>query len=179
METTGHELQKEVSPMKTALRYGLFTGLGGIIFFLIFYVMNVMPTGGIQYLSYLILAAGVYLGMAYHRDHENGGFMSYGRAFGTGALISVVTGVVSAVFNYIFFAFIDPSYMNRMMDIAEENMIKQGMSEEQIAQGMEMSKNFATPAMTGVFAFVGYLFMGVVLSLILAAVAKKNKPMFE
>ncbi len=81
METT------EKSPLNTGMKYGLYTGMGMIIYSIFFYVIGVIPDGGLQFLSYLIMIAGLFFGMKYHRDQEMGGFMSYGRAFGLGALI--------------------------------------------------------------------------------------------
>jgi hypothetical protein len=173
METT------EKSPLNTGMKYGLYTGMGMIIYSIIFYILGIMPDGAWQLLSYLILIAGIFFGMKYHRDQESGGFMSYGRAFGVGALVSVFCAVIASIYNFIFFAIIDPSYMEKIFQMQEEKLIRQGQSEEQIEMAMKMMRDWSSPAMTAVFGFVGFTIAGIILALIIAAIVKKNKPMFD
>jgi hypothetical protein len=167
------------SPLNAGMKFGLYTGLASITYFLIFYMMDIVPQGALQVIGYLIFIAGIYFGSLHHRNHELDGYMSYGRAFGAGALIVIFAALITAVFNYIFFAYIDPQYMDKMINMAEEDMIRKGMSEEQINMGMEMTRKWTTPPMAAIFGFVGYVFSGVILSLLVALVTKKNKPMFE
>jgi flagellar biosynthesis protein FliQ len=55
-------------------------------------------------------------------------------------------------------------------------MFKKDMSEEQIEQALEMSKKFMSPVMMTVFAYLGSLFFGLIISLVLAAVNKRENP---
>ena len=102
--------------------------------------------------------------------------MSYGEGFGTGMLIMIFGGLVTAVYTYVFYTFIDTEFMTKMLEISRTEMLKKDMSDEQIEQALEISKKFMTPIMMAVIGYFASLFFGLIISLILAAVTKKENP---
>ncbi|MCO4294196.1 DUF4199 domain-containing protein [Solitalea sp. MAHUQ-68] len=167
-----------VSPLKTALKYGLYMGLGIIIFSLIMYTMSVPLDSKLYYIQYGVYIAAIWFGIKYHRDIDLGGYMSYGRGLGCGTLIALVGGIIGAVYSFILFKYIDPDLVNQIFAVQEKSMLESGQSQEQVDQAINMSKKFMTPAMMGTIGVVVSLFSGFIVSLVLAFILKKEKAMF-
>ena len=110
---------------------------------------------------------------------QNKGFMSYGEGLGLGSLLSAVLGFLTSMFTMIYIRFIDPDMMVKMMDKAREDMEARGMDDAQVDQAMELSQKFMSPGITFAIGVFGYILMGFVLSLIISAIMRKEKPVFE
>ena len=167
-----------VTTVSVGLRYGLLTGIVSVIFSLILNVSN-QEDNPLKWLSFVILGGGILLAHRFFKQ-ANGGFMSYGEGLGIGAVLSVVVGLLSAVFTFIYVNYLDSAFISRAMEKARAGMeARGGMSEEQIEQGVAMATKFMTPTFLFVGAILGTLFFGFLLSLAIAAVTKNNRPEFE
>lgn len=167
-----------VSTTSVGLRYGLLVGLVSVI---ITFGLNVtqMETSPLKYLTSLVMIAGIILAQ---RDFKqrNAGFMEYGQGVGIGVIASAVIGVISAIFTYIYTAFIDPAIMTRAMEKARADMEAKGnLSDAQIDQAMAMSAKFTSGPILLVFIIVGSIIIGLIISLITSAIIKNTKPEFE
>jgi len=167
-----------VSTTSVGTRYGLLTGLVSII---ISFVLNVshLEQSPAKWLTLIVLVGGVMLAQKNYRQ-ANGGFMSYGEGLGVGMVVAAISSVLGAAFSYIYVTLIDPEMPARIMDKARADMEARGtMSDAQIDQAMHWTAMFMQgPAMAGI-ALVGGLIMGLVVSLITAAILKNSKPEFE
>ena len=90
----------------------------------------------------------------YFKEH-NGGFMRYGQGLGIGTLMSLIAGLLTSVFMYIYVKFIDTRMMERAMEMQRMEMEKQGMDDAQIDQAMEMAGKFSGPEMIIDFRYRG------------------------
>lgn len=167
-------VQSNVSPVKTAIKWGVIAGAAMIILSLITYYAGMTQSSTLQWLSYLLLALGIFMGTREHRDKESGGFMSYGRGVGAGVLIALFSGILLTGFILIFYGAIDPGALEELKRVQEEGMYEQGMTDEQI----EMSMKFITPGMMALFTLPTITFFGLIISLVVAAILKRNKPPF-
>lgn len=174
------EINTQPSPSTSAvgIRYGLIVGLVSCIITFALYVTG-QEQGPLRWLSTLVLVGGLVIAMRYFKQ-ANGGYMSYGQGLGIGTLVSAVSGVLTAIFVYIYMSFIDPTAIERMMDKARSDMeARGGMSDEQIDQGMAMAGKFmSAPALT-VSVLVGSIIIGFLISLVVSAILKHTKPEFE
>ena len=167
------------SPVKNAMNYGAIIGIALIIISLLFYMMNETTSEIQNYLGYLVLAVGVYLGVKNYRDNELNGLMSYGKALGSGTLISFFASIIMAFYLYIFIFFIDPSLVDVILEQAENDMIDAGQSDEQIALAMKYTRMFVTPFWMSIMSVVVYTVIGFVFSLIIAIFLKKEDDSFD
>jgi hypothetical protein len=160
------------------MRYGLLTGLVGIVISLVLN-MSHMEQSPVKWLSVVVLIGGIILGQKAYKQ-ANGQFMSYGEGLGVGVIVSGVSAVLSAVFSYVYVTFIDPEMTARILDKARADMEARGtMTDAQIDQAMHFTSMFVQgPALVGV-ALVGGIVMGLLVSLITAAILKNPKPEFE
>ena len=106
--------------------------------------------------------------------------MSYGQGLGVGMVLAAVSSVLGAAFSYIYVTLIDPEMPTRILEKGRADLEARGnLSDAQIDQAMHWTAMFVQgPALAGI-ALVGGLFMGLIVSLITAAVLKNPKPEFE
>lgn len=170
---------KPNSFIRHTLYYGLYTGGGLILFSLLMYSIDINMQNPLNYLAFLILAAGLFFGITSYRDNFGGGFISYGKCIAAGALISLFASILLAIYSYLFFTFFDTTSIQKMMDLAEENLVKKGMTDEQIEMAMKYTAKMMTPAWMAIMSILMYVFWGTIISLIIGIFAKKNDPSFE
>ncbi|GGK89528.1 DUF4199 domain-containing protein [Rufibacter glacialis] len=170
--------EQTVSPGSVGVRYGIITGFVSIIYSLILYMTGLHLNKGLSYLGTVIPIVGIIMAYLYYKK-ENGGFMSYGQGLGTGTILAAVSGVLSGTFTYIYLKFIDGNILEQIRNASIEEMENKGMSDEQIEQAASMTEKFTTPEMMLIMGVVGAVLLGFILSLLIAAVMKRNRPEFE
>ncbi|WP_400190119.1 DUF4199 domain-containing protein [Hymenobacter sp. B81] len=166
-----------VTPSSVGLRYGVLTGIVSIIFSLIMFATN-SEESPLKYVSYIISIAAIVLAHQYFKRHNNG-FMSFGQGVSIGTILSVVSGVLGAIFIYIYATVIDTNFTTRLLENARTKMEADGTSPEQVDQAMAMTSKFMTGPSMALFAVLGALIGGLILSLIISAITKRNQPEFE
>ncbi|MCB0658171.1 MAG: DUF4199 domain-containing protein [Saprospiraceae bacterium] len=164
----------------TAIRYGLYTGLVLVAISLLMYLLGMSdPTKtGQRWISLvitvLITAGGMVLANRYHRDEELGGVMNFGRGFGVSMLVGVAASLVSAIYSYLFLKFIDPTVMDKAMEMQRQQMEGRGMTDEQIEQASKMMDMFSTPGFASLSAFISSIIFALIISLVVAAIMQRR-----
>ncbi|KXK45256.1 MAG: 50S ribosomal protein L31 [Bacteroidetes bacterium OLB10] len=168
--------------MKPFLKYGLLGAALSIIWTLIGYIMGNEMQEKLKWLSTIIMIAiSVFCFIAAIKEERlaGEGFISFGKAFGTAFKTGLIMAIIGAIFTYLYFAFINTSYMTFVLEKAQEEMSNRGMDEEQIEMAMKMQSKFITPPVMAGFAFVGGLIVNLIIALILGAAMKKENPAGE
>ncbi|MDH5474986.1 MAG: DUF4199 domain-containing protein [Cyclobacteriaceae bacterium] len=173
------EQRIEKSTVKqVSLKWGLILGVILIAFSLLVQIAGLIGNQAVSWVSYLFVIAAVYLSQKAFKD-EGDGFMSYGKGLGIGTLVVTIGSILSSIFMYINMKFIDETILETIKDLQYEKMVEQGMAEEQIDQAMEISSSFMTPEIIMVFAILGTVFFGFILTLIVTAITKNANPAEE
>lgn len=170
--------QKTATVSSTAMRYGLIVGLICVIYSFILAMTDNSMNRALSSITYLFIIVGMVMAFKYFKQH-NGGFMSYGQGLGIGSLMSLIAGLLTSVFMYIYAKFIDTEMMNRAMEMQRVEMEKQGMEDAQIDQAMEMASKFSGPEMILIGGTIGMLIVGFIIALIVSAIMKHTRPEFE
>ncbi|MDY0343839.1 MAG: DUF4199 domain-containing protein [Lentimicrobium sp.] len=178
-ETAYKGNEPKVSLFNHALRYGLLTGIAYILLSLLFYSFGLSQQSWVGYASFVVLIAGIIMGTVAYRDKHSGGYLSYGRSLATGVLISLVAGIVMAVYSYLFFKFFEPGMIDSMMDVAAQSLADKGMAEDQIDQAMSITGKFMTPIWMAVISIFSLTFYGTIFSLITSIFIKKEDNSFD
>lgn len=168
--------RKQPSIWKAAMNYGLITGIGIILVTVIFYIMGELANPWANYLGYAVLIIGIVLGIKNYRDNMNNGFITYGTALGTGTLVGLFAAIISSIFSILLFHVIDPAAMQQILVNAELKMIESmpDLTDEQLEAALKMSRTMMQPGLMFVFGVATYTFISFILSLIIAAIMKKN-----
>lgn len=167
------------SPVNTAMKYGLMAGVLLIILTVIFYMMNYMPKGAINVFPFLIIGGFTIYGCINYREEECGGFLSYGSAFKIGVLIALFASIILGAYNYVFYQFIDPSYVEVILAAEEESLNEKNLPQETIDKRMELIRSYTSPMLLSISTIIMFLISGLFISLITSIFVKKEKPFFD
>ena len=173
------------SPFKTALKWGIIGALLGIVQSWADFIMNdskISQEGG--WIKMLISTAvaifTIVMCIKEHRDKNNEGFIYFGKAFKVGFGASLIAVTLMTVFIYIYYTFIIDFdlMMSKGMSKSIEKMRQSGMSEPEISKGLEVSKKFMTVGFSTGMVFVFGLIFDTIITLICAAILKKDPPQY-
>lgn len=132
---------------------------------------NVALSWILNILNFGILIAFMVMAVKKHRDEDLGGFITFGRSFGVSFLVVLVVSVITAIWMYIYMGYIDPDMTTAML----ENAVNQQGAADNEAVIEQMSFMFK-PGFLAISGFLFFLVLGVIFSLIVSAVMKKNPP---
>jgi hypothetical protein len=166
---------KNTSVLVNALIWGAIIGLVSIVYSVILYMLDQTLNKVLGYFGFIILIAGLAYGMKSYRDNVLDGVLPFGKAFGFGILVVLVSGVIGGIYGYLLYTVIDPDLIGKVMDMQSEQMLERGLPEAQVEQAIEVTKRFITPGFMMISALVVNLLMGGILSLIVAAIFKKEE----
>lgn len=174
---------EHVSPWPTGNRYGLIAGLILVAVGLVIHLAGIVDysnqsSGGnwvANIANWGVMIAAIVMAVKYHRDEELGGHITFGRAFYVGFIVTLLIAVITLVWSYVFFGFIESGLLTEMTEMTREQMIEeQGLSEEQVEQAMSYTAMFFTPGGMALMAGIGTIFIGLVISLIAGGIMKKT-----
>ena len=115
-----------------------------------------------------------------YRDNYKYGMITFGQALGSGVIIFLYYAVIMAIFTYILYAIIDTDLMDKQLAFTEEQMLKRGMPEASVEAGMKLNQKIMKPAIMAPLTIFNSMFVGVIMSLIVAAfVRKEGNPLVD
>ena len=163
-----------------ALKMGLMMAGLMIAFSLTLHFAGMMTNRGLGSIVYLLIFVGLFLGVKNFRDTQLNGIISFGAAFGMGFRILLYAGLVYMIYSYIYFKTFGHDTLGVMRDTMESELAKTGISESQEEQMMDMYRKYVfIPAAMAISAFLGTLLVGAILSLINAAILKRQPETLE
>lgn len=171
-------MQEEPSVARVALKYGLITAVASIVFNTILIIAEQNQNQALTSLGLIILIVGMVYAMREFKS-GNDGFMSYGQGLGIGTLLSAISGLLGSAFITFYSQFIDTTYTQKILDKSRADMEQRGIGDAQIDAGMEFTEKMMSPGiMFAVTIFFAILF-GFIISLIVSAIMRRNRPVFE
>jgi hypothetical protein len=172
----------KTSISKFALQYGILFGIIMILEFVIGYILNIDPTTNqsfgviINVLNYFILPAIlIYVACNAYKTKFNNGFISFSQCLKIGVTICVIAGLLYGLFSATF-GMMFPEYFEEMMKKMRIVMRDKNpqMTSEQIDMAITMSKKFMNPVISIPITVIMYAFIGLLISLIIGAIVKKD-----
>jgi prepilin signal peptidase PulO-like enzyme (type II secretory pathway) len=169
-----------------SLKNGFILALISIVISLLMHFVDPMLAykSSMLMLSLMIVYIGlmVYAGITIRK--EIGGYWTFGEAFKAFLIISLVICISSTLYNVVLMGIVDPTLAERGGELIDaktrEFMLGVGMSEEQVEQEMAKAGSGADRLEVNfkntVTSFGVVLALYGVISLILAAILKKNPP---
>ena len=167
--------------MSTKVFYALVWTVSGIVFqlFLFFsgFQTEKLETGQyIQWLGLIIAAVVLWLGIKAVRDEKPGRTLGYGQRLGAGVLISLYAGLMSAVYTYFHFQFINVNFADYSIARIREKWAASGLSGPQMDQAEKITRTMLSPAVQALMTPVIMVLIGLVLSSIIAAFLDSASP---
>ena len=177
-----YDVKPDVSIWPTAIRYGLFIGLAGILLQVLgdligFNTFDPNADGLTKAYGYIGSIVGIVLtvlSVKTVRDELLGGRIGFGKAYGTAMATALVSVVITAVWTYIYFSFIaDPAILETVRDAALQNaQIDEDQEGADVAIGMVNS--MLSPGGIALTAALSVLVISALINLLIAAVMKKE-----
>jgi hypothetical protein len=166
---------------RSALRYGLIAaGILIVVVFAMYFLFNpytLMDMGEILGYSTMVIAMSmIFIGIKRYRDNNLNGFISFGQAFGMGVYIAVIGSFLYGIFEGIFYG--TSEFREVYLEFYTNKIKSSGQSPEIIQQQLnEMQQQFAmwdSPFMMGLLMFLTVLVIGIIISLVSAAILRKK-----
>lgn len=162
------------------VKWGVFGGIGVVLFTLILYLTG--PTnlfGGIAYLGMAIYIFAM-VKAAGEEKAALGGYMTWGQALKPTFLTYAVASLIYILFFYVLNNFIDPGLEDMQRQAAVEMMENMSglLGEEGMEAAMEEldKQDFSFSISKAGFGWAFGLIFGFILAAIISAITKKNPP---
>lgn len=167
--------------MGTKFTYALIMTIAGAVFNLLLYFTGYQTEKlaigqHLQWLGFVMMAVILWLGIKAVREESPGMYLSYGKGVGTGVLISLFYGLMSAVYSYIHFKFVNPEFVDYNMQLVQAKWEQAGMSAAQMEQAEGITRAMMGPVSMAIMTPIIAVLFGLIISLIIAAVLKRNPP---
>ena len=171
--------KKSNSIVKTALQYGAILAAASIVYSVFLHAIGQNTNQALGAISYLITLVIIGVSLKIQRDSHQGGYLTYGEGVKLGFLISLFAGIVVAGFAIFMVKQIDPSIEEEAVNKALEEALKQGGQESQLEMTEKMTRFMFKPVMLYAVTLILTVIIGVIESLILAAIFQKKKDPFS
>jgi hypothetical protein len=168
-------MEENKSVLKPAMNSGAITGIILIIYSLVLYFVGAATSKFAGNFNILFLAVFIFIFTKMYRDKELNGVISYGQSLGYGVLVGLFASIILAFFLFIELKVIDPSLMDKMMDMAREQYMQKGLSEDQIEKTEAMTKWMMNPAFMSLMSVLAYTFFSFLISLLTSIFIKKEQ----
>lgn len=166
---------EKISAKDVSMKWGLILAVISIAYFVIGVIGGIASESWFNWLG--ALPTIIIIVIAHNQfKNEGDGFMSYGEGLKIGMLVVLISSLIYTVFFYVYIKFIDATYIENIREQSIVDMQERGMSDDQIDQAMGMTEMFTSPELMAVFAIIGGLFFGFILSLIISAFTKNSNP---
>jgi hypothetical protein len=171
--------------IRTAIVYGIPMGLISCIPFLFmptnFEEMD-MVMGMVVGFSAMILASlFIFFAIKTYRDKKNGGFISFGKAFGVGLSILLVAGIVYSFGWEVYMAKRGDSFIEGYSRMQVKALEKKAKNDAELLEGRkkidEEMETYRNPAARFALTFREVLPVGILACLISAAILKRKQRM--
>lgn len=177
-------MEKTVSPAKSAITYGVMFGAIMILELVIMHITKPDPlemswvSMVVNLFNWLILPV-LFISLACNnfKKNHNGGFISFGQCLKIGVSVAVVAAVLYSIF-YLVFTMIFPEFIPDAVAQVERVTRAQNpdMPEEQLELSVSMVSKFMQPALAIPISIVMNAFIGLIISLIVGAIVKRDNP---
>ena len=118
--------------------------------------------------------AGVVYAIYGFRKEYNNDIISYNKALKFGVFVSLIIGLVSSVFSFLYTHYINPELLEIGKQMAEERLIERGMSDEMIEMALKQQEKFQKPVFLIIIGTIVTTLIGTIISLIAASILKKE-----
>ena len=179
---------KENTLLAHSLKWGSIIGGINVIISLLIYLMDVSLFASIKLsvvLFIINISLVVYAGLAYRKSL--GGFADFKTLLFALFLIQAVCGGIGVMFQVLLYNVLDPTVPEQITEASmetTENMLNFfNLPQDDIDEALEDAESDINDSLTTVGSIKAYFLPGfiiyLIIALIIAAIIKKNKPLFE
>jgi hypothetical protein len=165
------------NPTKIATKWAAIYLVVSIVITYTFQFLNIDQASSVKYIGYLPFIAFCFLAQKEFKD-QLGGYITFGQAFNPGFKYSLFSGLLLAIFIYLYLGVLSPEVLAKSMADQQTALTDKGMSQEQIDKTIEIGTKYG-PIIGAVFTAISTLIFGCIVSLIGAAILKKERSAYD
>jgi hypothetical protein len=170
---------EKVSTARIALKWGLIYGIVSIIVNTVLLNTELWKNFIIGILIMFInIFLVLYLAMKDFKELNNG-LLSFKEGLGLGTLTMFTGGLLSVAYDNFYRKFIDPTLLEQTIEMVTEKYESMGLPEDKIEEAVTKMQESANSGLNFLWGVLGLVFVGFICSLIMAAILKKEKPVFS
>jgi hypothetical protein len=170
---------EKVSTARIALKWGLIYGIVSIIVNTVLLNTELWKNFIIGILIMFInIFLVLYLAMKDFKELNNG-LLSFKEGLGLGTLTMFTGGLLSVAYDNFYRKFIDTTLLEQTIEMVTEKYESMGLPEDKIEEAVTKMQESANSGLNFLWGVLGLVFVGFICSLIMAAILKKEKPVFS
>jgi len=178
-----NDIVKKPSLGKSTLPYGIIYGAILLLEFVASYALELnsqdnRAAGIVMGLfNYLILPVlFIFLACNNYKNKLNGGYISFSEALKAGVAVCVMAALVSSVGTSLLYLVI-PDAKDQILEQTKISLASQpNMNADSLKMALKMTEIFMRPYVLIPFSILVNAFMGLIMSLIVGAIVKKDNP---
>ncbi len=165
--------------MSTNITYGVYLAVAQIVLTLIGHFAGTDTSASGKWfglLGFIPTIAILVLGIKARKEEDFGGVITYGQCVGTGTLIALFSGIISAIYLYVHFSYIAPEavdFIRQQQAVAMAAQMK-GQPQASIDQAAKMASMFTSPLFMALWTLIMAPLFGLIIALI-AGIFLKTK----
>jgi energy-converting hydrogenase Eha subunit A len=168
---------------KSSVQLGVLFGVIMVLEFVVSYVMNIDPISNpmagtiMNTFNYLIFPVLLISIACNSYKKANGGYISFGQCLKTGVTLCLIAGLIYALFSVVF-NMIFPEFVEEILQKTRAVMLEKSpeLTSEQLEMAMTWTRKFMNPMIALPVTLLMFCFLGLIYSLIIGAIVKKDKP---
>lgn len=167
--------------MSTKFTYAVALTVCGAILNLLLYLTGFqtekLATGQyLQWIGFVLMIVILTLGIKAAREEASDKSLTYGKGVGTGTLISLYSGLMSSVYSFIHFKFINTEFADYQINLIRAKWEAAGMGEAQMEQAEKVTRAMLGPVAQAIMTPIFVTIFGLICSLVIAAILKRAAP---
>lgn len=169
-----------VNSKKIILTNGVLLGLLSILLSIVMYILGLNPKNFVYgVLGFLFMVFFIVYGMMTFKK-ENNTYMSFGQALKIGLGISLIAGIIGALYQFVFINYIDTEFMKNLLDAQNQEMIQKNpqLTQEQLDMIKKSQEFMTSPVLLFFIGIIQSIFFGFIISLIAGLAMKKTEDSF-
>ena len=167
-------MEDKVSVWKANLTNGLILGLVGVMYTLVLYFLDLTFNKPLEYLHFVVLIVALFFLIKSYRDNFLHGYITYGHSLGAGVIIFLYYSIISAIFTYILYKFIDTGLVAKQLAFAEEAMVSKNVPQAAIDSVMTVQRKVMIPEFMAPFSIIANMFIGTIMALLVSIFTRKE-----
>ena len=139
-------MENSTNSKSLIINFGIYLGVATLLISLISYALgtHLDPHWSISLVSGILFIGLIVFGIKKYKE-TNEGFLTWGQGVKIGVGIAIVAALIGTIYNYLFMNFIEPEFLNQVMEVSNQKLLDQGQTEEQIEAINKMSEAFNSP----------------------------------
>ena len=162
---------------KTGNQNGMLLGIVGVVISLIFWILDLdyETQQNFQWLGIIPTIIFMVVAIRYYKANSKG-FIAFGDAFKLGLRVVAIAAIFNTAFMLLYTTVLHPNYQDDIIEASLEKMEEQGVPDEGIDMAISITEKMTSPFGMVAIGLFSFIFMGLIFSLIISAIMKKNNP---